>query len=64
VNVGTKDIAYSPSFIAGNILVYKPKQHIQISWLSKFVGKQYINNIELPLAELKDYFVNDLEYCL
>lgn len=60
VNVGTKDIAYSPSFIAGNILVYKPKENIQISWLSKFVGKQYMNNIELPSAELNDYFVNDL----
>ncbi len=59
-NVGTKDIAYSPSIIAGNILVYKPTESLQISWLSKFVGKQYMNNIELPSAQLPDYFVNDL----
>ena len=60
VNVGTKDIAYSPSVIAGNIFVYKPNNKLQISWLSKFVGEQYMNNIELPAAKLVDYFVNDL----
>jgi iron complex outermembrane receptor protein len=59
-NVGTKDIAYSPSVIAGNILVYKPIENFQISWMSKFVGTQYMNNIELPEAKLPDYFVNDL----
>ena len=59
-NVGTKDIAYSPSVIAGNILVYKPMETLQISWMSKFVGTQYMNNIELPEAKLPDYFVNDL----
>ena len=59
-NVGTKDIAYSPSVIAGNILVYNPSENLQISWLSKFVGEQYMNNIELPAAKLNDYFVNDL----
>lgn len=60
VNVGTKNIAYSPSVIAGNILVFKPSASLQISWLSKFVGEQYMNNIELPAAKLADYFVNDL----
>jgi iron complex outermembrane receptor protein len=59
-NVGTKDIAYSPSIIAGNILVYKPVEQFQISLLSKFVGEQYMNNIELPAAQLADYFVSDL----
>ena len=59
-NVGTKDIAYSPSVIAGNILVYNPSENLQISWLSKFVGEQYMNNIELPAAKLNDYFVNDV----
>ena len=60
VNVGTKDIAYSPSVIAGNILVYKPNDKLQISWLSKFIGEQYMNNIELSEAKLVDYYVNDL----
>lgn len=57
---GTKNIAYSPEVIAGNILVYKPIESLQISWLSKFVGVQYMNNIELPDAKLPDYMVHDL----
>jgi iron complex outermembrane recepter protein len=59
-NVGTKDIAYSPSIIAGNALVYQPLKTLQISLLSKFVGSQYMNNIESPEAKLPSYFVNDL----
>lgn len=59
-NYGTTEIAYSPSVIAGNILVYTPIENLHISWLQKFVGEQYMNNIELPAAKLADYFVNDL----
>lgn len=59
-NYGTTDIAYSPSVIVGNILVYSPVDNLHISWLQKFVGKQYMNNIELPAAKLADYFVTDL----
>jgi iron complex outermembrane receptor protein len=59
-NYGTTDIAYSPSVIIGNILVYSPVNNLHISWLQKFVGKQYMNNIELPAAKLADYFVTDL----
>ncbi|WP_264532193.1 TonB-dependent receptor [Flavobacterium sp. N502540] len=57
---GTTNIAYSPSVIAGNIIVYSPIQSLHISLLQKFVGEQYMNNIELPAAKLADYFVNDL----
>ena len=59
-NVGNKQIAYSPSFIAGNIIVCKPLKQLNISLLSKFVGEQYMNNIESKEAKLNDYFVNDL----
>jgi iron complex outermembrane receptor protein len=59
-NYGTTDIAYSPSVIAGNIIVYSPIQDLHISLLQKYVGEQYMNNIELPAAKLADYFINDL----
>jgi iron complex outermembrane receptor protein len=58
-NYGTTDIAYSPSVIAGNIIVYSPIKNFHLSLLQKFVGEQYMNNIELPSAKLADYFVND-----
>jgi len=60
INFGNKEIAYSPNVIAGNVLEYIPLEKLKISLLSKFVGKQFMNNIELPEAKLPDYFVNDL----
>ncbi|MCD0468408.1 TonB-dependent receptor [Flavobacterium sp. JAS] len=59
-NYGTTNIAYSPSVIAGNIIVYSPIQNLHLSLLQKYVGEQYLNNIESSNAKLADYFVNDL----
>jgi len=56
---GTTKIAYSPEVIAGNVIVYKPMERLYLSLLQKYVGEQYMNNIELPAAKLVDYFVND-----
>jgi len=56
---GTTKIAYSPEIIAGNIFVYKPIEGLYLSLLQKYVGEQFMNNIELPAAKLADYFVND-----
>lgn len=56
---GTTKIAYSPEVIAGNIIVYKPITGLYLSLLQKYVGEQFMNNIELPAAKLADYFVND-----
>jgi iron complex outermembrane receptor protein len=60
VNFGNKNIAYSPNIVAGNILIYQPTERLQVALLSKFVGDQYLNNIELNEAKLPNYFVNDL----
>lgn len=57
---GNKNIAYSPNVVAGNIFVYQPTNGLQIAVASKFVGNQYLNNIELKEAKLPNYFVNDL----
>lgn len=58
-NLGNTNIAFSPSIIGGNILTFKPIQNIQISWLSKYVGEQYMNNVDSEASKLPDYFVND-----
>lgn len=58
-NFGTTDIAYSPNFIAGNLLSYAPLANLKLVVLSKYVGRQFMNNIESPTAELPDYLVND-----
>ncbi|NHM05908.1 TonB-dependent receptor [Flavobacterium sp. CYK-4] len=59
-NVGTRNIAYSPNIVAANQLTYQPIAPLKISWLFKFVGEQYLNNIESPAAKLPDYSVHDL----
>lgn len=60
VNLGNTNIAYSPELIAGNVLTFAPIRPLKLSWLSKYVSEQYLNNIDDENSKLKDYFVNDL----
>lgn len=53
------NIAFSPNFVAGSNLVYQPIPKIQLSLLSKFVGEQYMGNIDSENSKLDSYFVND-----
>ena len=58
-NLGDTDIAYSPNIIAGNIIRISPARNLQLNWLSKYVGEQYMTNLELKASKLESYFVND-----
>jgi iron complex outermembrane receptor protein len=58
--LGNTNIAYSPNFIAGNILTFLPLSNFQVSLLSKIVGEQYMGNIDSEGSKLNSYFVNDL----
>ena len=59
-NLGTTNIAFSPDLIAANRLVYIPIKNFQVALLSKFVGEQYMGNIDAESSKLDSYFVNDL----
>ena len=59
-NLGDTNIAYSPNIVAGNRLTFMPFTYFQISLYSKFVGEQYMANIDSDGSKLKSYFVNDL----
>ena len=59
-NLGKTNISFSPEFIAANALIYKPLQGLQVSFLSKFVGEQYMGNTDSNTSKLESYFVNDL----
>lgn len=54
------NLAYSPNFIAGNALIFAPSTSFQIGLLSKYVGKQYMGNIDSENSLLEAYFVSDL----
>lgn len=59
-NLGDTNIAFSPNIVAGNRLAFMPVNHFQISLYSKFVGEQYMANIDSEGSKLESYFVNDL----
>lgn len=60
VDLGNTNISYSPEIVASNMFVYSPKENLQIGLLSKFVGEQYLGNIDSETSKLDSFFVNDL----
>ena len=63
--LGDTHISFSPSVIAGNALVFSPTERIQFSFLSKYVGKQYMSNLSSIVSDndvLKSYFTSDLNF--
>jgi iron complex outermembrane receptor protein len=53
------DLAFSPRFIAANQLIFKPTESLEIALLSKYVGKQYLDNTQNEARKLDAFFVND-----
>jgi iron complex outermembrane receptor protein len=59
-NLGTTNSAYSPNIILGNSVTYLLSDHFQIAFLSKYVGEQFMGNIDSKQSKLDAYFVNDI----
>ncbi len=59
-NLGNTNIAFSPDIIIGNRFSYMPLDDLQISVLSKYVGKQYMGNIDAKGSVLDAYSQTDL----
>jgi len=63
VNLGNTNISYSPDIVAANQLQFSPNDRSQISFLSKYVSKQYMGNLDSKISKndlLQSYFVNDI----
>ena len=58
--LGNTRLSYSPEIVFGNILTFKPQPNLNLSLLTKFVGEQYMSNIEAIGSKLDSYSVNDL----
>jgi len=54
------DIAFSPNVIAGSQLAWTPVKNLELSLLSKYVGKQYLDNTSNENRKLNPYFTHDL----
>ncbi|MDN3618443.1 TonB-dependent receptor [Polaribacter undariae] len=60
--LGNTDLSFSPDIIAGNMFIFKPIDNLQFSFLSKFVGKQYMSNFGSAISDndvLDSYFTSD-----
>ncbi len=54
------NIILSPEWIGGSQLGWLPFRDFQAVLLSKFVGKQYLDNTENEAVKLDEYFINDI----
>ena len=61
-SLGKTQLAYSPGVVAGNALVFAPSTRFQVGLLSKYVGKQYMGNIDSENSTLRSYFVSDINF--
>jgi iron complex outermembrane receptor protein len=57
--LGDTHISFSPDIIVGNVLTYQPKENLQLSLLTKFVGEQYMGNIDSEGSKLDSYSQTD-----
>ncbi|HPT04700.1 MAG TPA: TonB-dependent receptor [Bacteroidales bacterium] len=58
--LGNTDLLLSPDLIANNIFTFIPFKNLSLSYESKYVGKQYIDNTSSNDRKLDPYFVNNI----
>lgn len=64
-NLGNTPLSFSPNVIIGNAFVYQPSQNFQVSFLSKFVGEQFMSNLNSRVSRLDvldSFFTSDLNF--
>ncbi len=59
-NYGNTDIAYSPKFIANNIVNFYPNDKTLVSLRSNYISEQFFAQTNSPISKLDSFFTNDL----
>ena len=54
------NIAFSPSVIAGSGFTLTPIANLEVTWLTKYVGQQFLDNTTNTARVIDAYFINDL----
>jgi iron complex outermembrane receptor protein len=60
VNHQNTDISFSPAIVGGLTADIQVHKHVALSLLSKYVGKQYMDNSQNENRKLNNYFTQDL----
>ncbi|MFP4024437.1 MAG: TonB-dependent receptor [Thiohalospira sp.] len=60
-NLGQTDLSFSPEIITNTSISYDITKNFKTELISKYVGKQYIDNTSNDERSIDPYFVNDLK---
>jgi iron complex outermembrane receptor protein len=62
-SLGNTDISFSPDIIIGNMFTYMPVENLQFTFLTKYVGSQFMSNFSSAISDadvLDCFFTSDL----
>lgn len=60
-SLGTTTIAFSPAVVGASILSVNVFKSVDLQWISKYVGKQFIDNTQNSSRMLSAYWVNNFK---
>jgi len=60
IDHGNADISFSPALIVGSQVAYLPTKNLELTLLTKHVGRQYLDNTGNASRQLNAYLTNDL----
>ena len=58
--LGTTDLSFSPVTVFNNQFDFQPVQNLHLNLVSRYVGKQYIDNTSSEERVLDPYFINEV----
>ena len=58
--LGTTDLSFSPGFMFNSQIGIEPLKNLHMNLLSRYVGKQFVDNTGSDERSLNPYFINDL----
>ncbi|SEJ44428.1 iron complex outermembrane recepter protein [Dyadobacter sp. SG02] len=60
IDHGKSDISFSPNVIVGSQFTYSLRKNLELALLTKYVGKQYLDNTSTETRKLDGYLTNDI----
>lgn len=60
IDHGKSDISFSPNVIVGSQFTYSLRKNLELALLTKYVGKQYLDNTSTESRKLDAYLTNDI----
>ncbi len=60
ISIQTTDIAFSPAIVGGATINFLPVKNFELSLLSKYVSKQYLDNTQNESRKLNAFYIQDV----